>query len=87
MEQDLFHKTLDKELNQAMYRWLVHNGVHQDRGRLHLSEIFLWYKEDFPTPIQNYLQRWLPQIELPKELVYFPYDWSLNERCTASPSP
>ena len=35
-------KTLDEELDQAMHRWLDQNGLHQDRGRLHLSEIFLW---------------------------------------------
>ena len=76
-----------KELDQAMKRWLDYNAIRKEAGRTLLSEVFLWYNEDFPSPLQTYLNQWRPDLQLPSSLLFFPYDWKLNENCTETPIP
>lgn len=83
---------LDDQLDDQARRFLVDsphkNGVDVDRGVVHLSPIFDWYREDFPAGragLGRYLARFFPAGERRAllesggfDLEQTGYDWALN---------
>jgi hypothetical protein len=79
---------LDARLDAAVRSYLAHpRGLRFEDGRLHLSSIFDWYRDDFPEGREAFLA-WLasyapqPQGERLRSYggrIVHGYDWSLNE--------
>ena len=57
-------------------------------GRLEVSKIFDWYKEDF-EPREEYFARYAGVLGMPPgaspRLVFLDYDWALNDSRSSSP--
>ena len=82
---------LHDQLNDQMHRFLenAEKGLRVDtkKGRVYLSSIFKWFKEDFDAKggVRNYLAPHAPQsakaaLKNKKLSVYYlDYDWDLNE--------
>ncbi|MBU1920644.1 DUF547 domain-containing protein [bacterium] len=51
-------------------------------GRLHLSQIFMWYPDDFggKSGVLKFVQRFFPQVTSETEIIYNDFDWSLNSK-------
>lgn len=79
---------LDARLDAAVRRYLAHpRGLRFEDGRLHLSSIFDWYRDDFPEGREAFLAwlaRYAPDAQGERLRGYegrivHGYDWSLNE--------
>jgi hypothetical protein len=82
---------LDAQLDAAMRDWLGHpdKGLRVEPGRVRLSKIFDWFAEDFAAAggarafVLPYLsapvRRALDALGPNPRIVYFDYDWSLND--------
>lgn len=79
---------LDAQLDAAAYAFVNHpRGVRLDEGRLVVSSIYHWFKEDFGGDDRGVIRHLLayaaPSLAMPLQKVdriaSHAYDWSLNE--------
>ena len=80
---------LDHQLEEQARRFLSDRSRNRLRdGRLEVSKIFDWFKEDF-EPRDQYFQRYAGSLGLAPgaspPLVFLDYDWSLNDSRSSSP--
>jgi len=80
---------LDEQLEEQARRFLSDRSRNRwQGGRLEVSKIFDWYKEDF-EPREEYFARYASILGLPKgeraRFVFLDYDWSLNDSRSSSP--
>jgi Protein of unknown function, DUF547 len=80
---------LEKQLEEQARRFLSDRSRNRFRdGRLEVSKIFDWFKEDF-EPRDKYFLRHAGILGLPQgaspPLVFLDYDWSLNDSRSSSP--
>jgi hypothetical protein len=80
---------LERQLDQQAERFLSDRSRNRFRdGRLEVSKIFDWFKEDF-EPRELYFRRHARILGLPPDtsppLVFLDYDWSLNDSRSSSP--
>ena len=80
---------LDEQLEQQARRFLSDRTRNRFRdGRLEVSKIFDWYKEDF-EPREEYFARYAGALGMPPgaspRLVFLDYDWALNDSRSSSP--
>jgi hypothetical protein len=80
---------LEAQLEEQARRFLsdrTRNRWHD--GRLEVSKIFDWYKEDF-EPREAYFARYAGVLGMPAganpRLVFLDYDWTLNDSRSSSP--
>ena len=83
---------LEKQLEEQALRFLSDRSRNRYRdGRLEVSKIFDWYKEDF-EPRERYFQRYARELGIPAglgsssvpRLAFLDYDWSLNDSRSSS---
>ena len=80
---------LEAQLEEQAQRFLSDRTRNRFRdGRLEVSKIFDWYKEDF-EPREEYFARYAGVLGMPAganpRLVFLDYDWSLNDSRSSSP--
>jgi Protein of unknown function, DUF547 len=80
---------LDAQLEEQARRFLSDRSRNRwHGGRLEVSKIFDWYKEDF-EPREAYFARYAAILGMPPgatlRLVFLDYDWSLNDSRSSSP--
>ncbi|HJS76420.1 MAG TPA: DUF547 domain-containing protein [Burkholderiales bacterium] len=80
---------LDEQLEEQARRFLSDRTRNRFRdGRLEVSKIFDWYKEDF-EPREEYFARYAGVLGMPAgaspRLVFLDYDWALNDSRSSSP--
>jgi len=79
---------LEQQLDEQALRFLSDRTRNRFRnGRLEVSKIFDWFKEDF-EPRQAYFARYAGALEYPGGAVpieFLDYDWTLNEFRSSSP--
>ena len=80
---------LEKQLEEQAQRFLSDRSRNRYReGRLEVSKIFDWFKEDF-EPRDAYFRRYARTLGMPPQvtpaLVFLDYDWSLNDSRSSSP--
>jgi len=80
---------LERQLEEQAVRFLSDRTRNRLRdGRLEVSKIFDWFKEDF-EPRDQYFLRYAGILGLPPgaspPLVFLDYDWSLNDSRSSSP--
>jgi hypothetical protein len=80
---------LDAQLEEQARRFLSDRTRNRwQGGRLEVSKIFDWYKEDF-EPREAYFARYAAVLGMPPgaspRFVFLDYDWSLNDSRSSSP--
>jgi hypothetical protein len=80
---------LEEQLEEQARRFLSDRTRNRFRdGRLEVSKIFDWYKEDF-EPREKYFARYAGALGMPPgaspPLVFLDYDWALNDSRSSSP--
>jgi hypothetical protein len=80
---------LERQLEEQAVRFLSDRSRNRFRdGRLEVSKIFDWYKEDF-EPRSQYFLRYAAVLGIPQgaspPFVFLDYDWSLNDSRSSSP--
>jgi hypothetical protein len=80
---------LEHQLEEQALRFLSDRSRNRYRdGRLEVSKIFDWYKEDF-EPREQYFARYAKVLGMPPgaapRLTFLDYDWSLNDSRSSSP--
>jgi hypothetical protein len=80
---------LEKQLEEQARRFLSDRSRNRTRdGRLEVSKIFDWFKEDF-EPRDQYFLKYAGILGLPPgaspPLAFLDYDWSLNDFRSSSP--
>jgi hypothetical protein len=80
---------LERQLEEQAQRFLSDRSRNRWRdGRLEVSKIFDWYKEDF-EPRERYFLRYAAALGIPRgasvRLAFLDYDWSLNDSRSSSP--
>lgn len=77
---------LDAQLEDQARRFLSDRSRNRYRdGRLEVSKIFDWYREDF-APLERYLERYAQLLGGAAPAVTFlEYDWTLNDSPSSSP--
>ena len=79
---------LDAQLDEQAARFLSDRSRNRFRdGRLEVSRIFDWFKEDF-VPHEKYFERYAKVLGYPGGAVpinFLDYDWSLNGLRSSSP--
>ncbi len=80
---------LDEQLDQQMRGFINDtrfNRFDRKKGRLELSEIFKWFKEDFERDagsVKEYVIRFVPDPDAEAireaKISYIDYDWGLND--------
>jgi hypothetical protein len=80
---------LDEQLEEQAVRFLSDRTRNRYRdGRLEVSKIFDWYKEDF-EPREEYFARYARILGIPQgaspRLAFLDYDWALNDSRSSSP--
>lgn len=80
---------LEKQLEEQARRFLSDPSRNRTRGgRLEVSKIFDWFKEDF-EPRDQYFLKYADILGLPPgaspPLAFLDYDWSLNDFRSSSP--
>ena len=80
---------LEQQLEEQALRFLSDRSRNRYRdGRLEVSKIFDWFKEDF-EPRDKYFARYANTLGIPPgtspRLVFLDYDWSLNDSRSSSP--
>lgn len=86
-------KTIDKQLDCAAREFVVSDlALDKESNALHLSSIFKWFQDDFGgrkgivdfirehLPDEDERHTWLSERGADVELIYKPYDWSLNAK-------
>ena len=78
---------LERQLDEQAVRFLSDRSRNRYRdGRLEVSKIFDWFKEDF-EPRQAYFARYAKVLGYPGNeapLTFLDYDWSLNDSRSSS---
>ena len=83
---------LESQLEEQALRFLSDRSRNRYRdGRLEVSKIFDWYKEDF-EPRERYFARYAKVLGMPEglgsssppRLAFLDYDWSLNDSRSSS---
>ncbi|HEX6530351.1 MAG TPA: DUF547 domain-containing protein [Burkholderiales bacterium] len=79
---------LENQLEEQALRFLSDRARNRYRdGRLEVSRIFDWYKEDF-EPREQYFERYAKALGMPAgarpRLAFLDYDWSLNDSRSSS---
>jgi hypothetical protein len=78
---------LDRQLEEQAVRFLSDRSRNRFReGRLQVSKIFDWFKEDF-EPRQAYFARYAKALGYPGgevPITFLDYDWSLNDYRSSS---
>ena len=79
---------LETQLEEQARRFLSDRSRNRYRdGRLEVSKIFDWYKEDF-EPREQYFERYAKALGMPAgarpRLAFLDYDWSLNDSRSSS---
>jgi hypothetical protein len=79
---------LETQLEEQALRFLSDRSRNRYRdGRLEVSKIFDWYKEDF-EPREQYFERYAKALGMPAgarpRLAFLDYDWSLNDSRSSS---
>lgn len=78
---------LERQLEEQAVRFLSDRSRNRYRdGRLEVSKIFDWFKEDF-EPRQAYFKRYAKALGYPGgevPLTFLDYDWSLNDSRSSS---
>ena len=80
---------LEKQLEEQARRFLSDRNRNRYRdGRLEVSQIFGWFKEDF-EPREKYFPKYADILGVPPgaspPLAFLDYDWSLNDFRSSSP--
>jgi hypothetical protein len=80
---------LEKQLEQQARRFLSDRSRNRTRdGRLEVSKIFDWFRQDF-EPRDQYFLKYADILGLPAgaspPLAFLDYDWSLNDFRSSSP--
>ena len=80
---------LEQQLEEQAVRFLSDRSRNRFReGRLEVSMIFDWFREDF-EPREAFLLRYAAQLGVPPDarpkLAFLDYDWSLNDSRSSSP--
>jgi hypothetical protein len=80
---------LEQQLEQQAVRFLSDRSRNRYReGRLEVSMIFDWFREDF-EPREAFLLRYAAQLGMPLDarpkIAFLDYDWSLNDSRSSSP--
>jgi hypothetical protein len=80
---------VNEQLEEQARRFLSDRTRNRFRdGRLEVSKIFDWYKEDF-EPREEYFARYAGVLGMPPgaspRLVFLDYDWALNDSRSSSP--
>jgi hypothetical protein len=85
---DIVEAQLETDANR-----FIHNSdkvrFESDGDILYYSKIFKWYEKDFlrvAPSVPDYIGQYLsdvPGVANPKEVIYLPYDWSLNQRTSS----
>ena len=79
---------LEAQLDEQALRFLSDRSRNRFRdGRLEVSKIFDWFKEDF-EPREKYFARYAQALGYPGGPVpidFLDYDWSLNDSRSSSP--
>jgi Protein of unknown function, DUF547 len=80
---------LEQQLEEQAQRFLADRSRNRFRdGRLEVSKIFDWYKEDF-EPREQYFMQYAGILGVPTgarpALAFLDYDWSLNDFRSSSP--
>jgi len=75
-------KTLNAKLDQQTTKALNNpNFIKVSGGKIQLSQIFEWYKEDFKNKEIEFINSFRENKLNPKsKFSYYPYDWSLNNK-------
>jgi hypothetical protein len=75
---------LEQQLSDAEQRFLSARPAanYYADGKLYLSPIFKWFREDFggETGVMTFAQRYFPEANPETKIVYTDYDWSLNRK-------
>ena len=79
---------LERQLEEQALRFLSDRSRNRwHDGRLEVSRIFDWYKEDF-EPREQYFLRYAPVLGIPAgaspRLAFLDYDWALNDSRSSS---
>jgi hypothetical protein len=86
-EEAYVGERLERQLEQQAVRFLSDRSRNRYRdGRLELSKIFDWFKEDF-EPREAYFARYAAALGVPEQippLSFLDYDWSLNDSRSSS---
>jgi hypothetical protein len=81
-EEAYVAERLERQLEEQAVRFLSDRSRNRYRdGRLELSKIFDWFKEDF-EPREAYFARYAAVLGVPEQLPppsFLDYDWSLND--------
>ncbi|HYN13190.1 MAG TPA: DUF547 domain-containing protein [Burkholderiales bacterium] len=81
-EEAYVGERLERQLEEQAVRFLSDRSRNRYRdGRLELSKIFDWFKEDF-EPREGYFARYAAVLGVPDRippLSFLDYDWSLND--------
>jgi hypothetical protein len=88
-EEAYVGERLERQLEEQAERFLSDRSRNRWRdGRLEVSKIFDWFKEDF-EPREKYFMKYARLLGLPPgsaaPLVFLDYDWSLNDSRSSSP--
>jgi hypothetical protein len=80
---------LEVQLEEQAQRFLSDRTRNRFRdGRLEVSKIFDWYREDF-EPREAYFARYAGILGMPQganlRFAFLDYDWSLNDSRSSSP--
>lgn len=74
--------SLDQQLEDQVRKTLANQGkgLRMDKGTLHLSKIFDWYRQDFQNKdIRGWIREYVP-VDTDADIKFMEYDWSLNLR-------
>ena len=88
-EEAYVARHLETQLEEQARRFLSDRSRNRYRdGRLEVSKIFDWFKEDF-EPREQYFKRYAHILGMPAgasaPLAFLDYDWSLNDSRSSSP--
>jgi hypothetical protein len=77
---------LEAQLEEQARRFLSDRSRNRHReGRLEVSKIFDWYREDF-APLERYLSRYADLLGgAAAPITFLEYDWTLNDSPSSSP--
>ena len=87
-EEAYVAERLDRQLDEQAARFLSDRSRNRfANGRLEVSRIFDWFKEDF-EPRERYFARYAGALGMPlgatPRLTFLDYDWSLNDSRSSS---
>ncbi len=72
---------LDKQLDVQTKKALNSNFIYEKDGKIQLSQIFNWYKEDFGSKEEMlaFINSYRDVAFSSKSINHYPYDWRLND--------